>query len=147
MHSDAPSVQAYLDELPADRREIVAAVRDVVNRAMPDGYREDMAFGMISWSVPLERFASTYNKQPLAYVSLASQKRHLSLYLMGLYADSEAERTFRSRWTAGGRRLDMGKSCLRFGRLEDLDLDLVAAAVAATPVDEYVAHYERARSR
>src|SRR5919107_5809352 len=92
---------------------------------MPAGYREGVAFGMITWCVPLERYPHTYNGQPLGYVALAAQKRHYALYLMGLYADSGEAAQFRSRWEAGGRRLDMGKSCLRFRGLDDLHLDLV----------------------
>ena len=100
---------------------------------------------MISWVVPLERFPDTYNGQPLGYVSLAAQKRHFSLYLMGLSSSVERELDFRERWTAGGRKLDMGKACLRFRRLEDLDLGLVAAAIASTSVEDYVELYARAR--
>ncbi len=97
--------------------------------------------------MPLERYPDTYNGQPLGYVALAAQKRHFSLYLMGLYSDSQQDRDFRARWTATGRKLDMGKSCLRFRRLDDLDLDLVAAVVAAMPVETFLATYERVRFR
>ena len=100
---------------------------------MPDGFAETMAWGMITWSVPLDDFPDTYNGQPLCYVSLAAQKRHNSLYLMGLYADSAEAEDFRARWTADGTRLDMGKSCVRFRTLDDRTApDLVADAVAAT---------------
>jgi hypothetical protein len=97
--------------------------------------------------VPLERYPDTYNGQPLGYVALAAQKRHYALYLMGLYSDTEQDRDFRARWQATGRSLDMGKSCLRFKRLDDLDLDLVAEVVASMPVDEFLATYERVRAR
>lgn len=145
MHSDASTVEEYLTELPADRREIVAAVRDVVNAHLPAGYVEGMGWGMITWSVPLERYPDTYNGQPLGYVGLASQKRHLALYLMGVYADPEAEQKLRQRWAATGRKLNMGKSCLRFQWLEDLDLDIIAELVAATPVDDFLSRYEAVR--
>ena len=135
----------YLDRLPPERREVVRAVRDVVAAAMPEGYAEGVAFGMITWSIPLERYPNTYNGQPLGYVALAAQKRHYALYLMGLYADSDEAAQFRRRWEAGGRRLDMGKSCLRFRGLDDLDLDLVAEVVAGTSVLAYLERYERAR--
>ena len=121
-------------------------VHDVVQEAMPVGYERTVEFGMLSWVVPLSRFPDTYNGRPLGYVSLAAQKRHGSLYLMGLYADVERELSFRERWTAGGRKLDMGKACLRFRRVEDLDLDLVAEAVASTDVESYLKLYAKARA-
>ena len=147
MNSDATTVEGYLSGLEPDRRAVVQEVRDVVSAAMPAGYDETVAWGMITWSVPLDRYPDTYNGQPLAYVALAAQKRHYSLYLMGLYSDGEQDRDFRSRWLASGRSLDMGKSCLRFKRLEDLDLDLVADVVASMPVDDFLATYERVHSR
>jgi hypothetical protein len=139
------TVSEYLDRLPPERREVVRAVHDVVAAAMPDGYSEGVAFGMITWCIPLERYPETYNGQPLGYVALAAQKRHYALYLMGLYSDSDEAASFRERWEASGRRLDMGKSCLRFRRLEDLHLDLLAEVVAGTSVPDYVERYERAR--
>lgn len=145
MQSDASTVEEYLAELPADRREIVATVRGIVNSHLPTGYVEGMGWGMITWSVPLERYPNTYNGQPLGYLGLASQKRHLALYLTGVYSDPEGEQKFRQRWAATGRKLNMGKSCLRFQRLEDLDLDIIAELVAATPVDDFLSRYEAAR--
>jgi hypothetical protein len=139
------TVAEYLQSLPPERREVVAEVRDALAAAMPAGYREAIAFGMITWSIPLERYPDTYNGQPLGYVALAAQKRYYAVYLMGLYSDSEEAASFRQRWEAGGRRLDMGKSCLRFRRMEDLDLDLLTEVVAGTSVPEYLERYERAR--
>jgi hypothetical protein len=147
MGRDVSTVQKYLDNLEPDRREVVSAVREVVNAAMPDGYEEGIAYGMIGWSVPLERYPDTYNGQPLGYVALAAQKRYYSLYLNALYAGSVDETEFRRRWEGSGRKLDMGKSCLRFRKLEDLNLDLIAETVAGTPVDAYIARYEQARAR
>lgn len=147
MGSDVSTVQEYLDNLEPDRREVVSAVREVINDAMPDGYEEGIAYGMIGWSIPLERYPDTYNGQPLGYVALAAQKRYYSLYLNAVYAGSVDEAEFRRRWEASGRKLDMGKSCLRFRKLEDLDLDLIAETVAGTPLDAYIARYEQARDR
>lgn len=146
MQSSATTVEEYLSALPAERRDLISRVRDVVNDHLPDGYREAISYGMISWHIPLERHPQTYNKQPLQYVGLASQKNYCSLYLMGVYADREEN--FRARWRPpSGKRLDMGKSCVRFTRLEDLDLNLIAETVAATPVSDYIASYESNRAR
>lgn len=143
MRSDATTVQQYLVELDPDRRAQVEPVYRAVRDAMPEGYDESMAWGMITWSVPLADYPDTYNGEPLAYVSLAAQKRHNALYLMGLYSDSAQAQAFRERWTEDGRRLDMGRSCLRFTKVEDLRLDLPEQAVAATPPEAMMALHER----
>ena len=143
--SAAATVEEYLAELPAERREVVQRVRGLVNDHLPEGYVECMQYGMISWVVPLERYPTTYNKQPLAVLSLAAQKSAYSLYLMGLYADEESAERFRQRWVSTGRRLDMGKSCLRFRRFEDLDTELLGEAVGGLGVDDFVDAAERAR--
>jgi hypothetical protein len=146
MGSDAETVEQYLAELDDDRRAQIQPVYRAVRDAMPEGYTEAMAYGMITWSVPLDRFPDTYNGQPLCYVSLAVQKRHNALYLMGLYSDSQEAKEFRDRWTEDGRKLDMGKSCLRFRNPDDLRLDLVAETVASTPPDAMIALHERAHA-
>jgi hypothetical protein len=144
--STAATVQEYLDELPEDRAAVVAHVRDLVVASLPPGYVEGMLYGMITWMVPLETYPDTYNGKPLAYVSLAAQKNYYSLYLMAVYADSAEESRLREQWTARGTKLDMGKCCLRFKRVDDLHEDLVAEVVASVPMDEYVDKARAARS-
>lgn len=144
--SAAATVEEYLDELPEDRAAVVSAVRDLVNASLPAGYEEGMLYGMITWMVPLDVYPDTYNRKPLAYVSLAAQKHHYALYLMGVYADSEVEARFREQWSARGMKLDMGKSCLRFRRTADLQEDLVAEVIAAVPMDEHIARAKAAQS-
>ena len=146
MRSEATTVRQYLDELDDARRAQIEPVYRAIHDAMPAGYEEGMAWGMITWSVPFADYPDTYNAQPLCYVSLAAQKRHNALYLMGLYSDSAQAKEFRDRWTADGRKLDMGKSCLRFTRAEDLRMDLVTEAVAATPPEAMMALHERAHA-
>lgn len=138
-------VDAYFSALPEERRARILPVFDTVAAAMPPGYSLGMHWRMPSWVVPLETFPDTYNKQPLAYVSIAAQKNYDSLYLMALYSDSAEEHAFREAWTQDGRRLDMGKSCLRFRSLSDVDLSLIAETVAAFPVERYLAVYTRLR--
>ena len=145
--SSAATVEEYLDELPPERREVVSAVRDVVLRNLPEGYRESMSFGMIGYGIPLERYPDTYNKQPLAYAGLAAQKNHYALYLMCVYQDPQTEAAFREEFARAGKKLDMGKSCVRFRRLDDLPLDVVGRTIAATPPEELIRQYEASRRR
>lgn len=140
--SGAKTVDKYLAELPAERREVVATVRRLVNKHMPKAYVETMNWGMICWEIPLARYPITYNGQPLAYVALAAQKNNYALYLMGVYGKGSVHEKLAAAYKAAGLKLDMGKSCLRFKKMEDLLLDAVAAAIAAVGVDDYIAHYE-----
>lgn len=143
--SKAATVAQYLQELPEERRAVVAAVRDVVLRSLPEGYEEGMAFGMIGYGVPLARYPDTYNRQPLQYAALAAQKNHFALYLMSAYAGDQ-EQALRDAFSAAGKKLDMGKSCVRFKRLDDLPLDVIGRVIAATPPDAFIAQYEAARA-
>jgi hypothetical protein len=146
MRSDAATVEGYLAELPDDRRAAIGAVRDTVNARLPAGFVEAMQYGMISWTVPLERYPTTYNGQPLALVSLANQKRHMALYLMGVYGDPDEAAWFKERWQATGKKLDMGKSCVRFRKVDDVPLEVVGDAVARVSVDDFIAQYEASRA-
>jgi len=145
MRSGAATVEDYLAELPEDRRAAVSTVRDVVNEHLPEGYEETMEWGMVSWVVPLRDYPDTYNGKALSYASLASQKNHMALYLMGLYSGGEDERWFRAQYAERGMKLDMGKSCVRFTSLEQVPLDVVGEAVARIPVSDFIATYEAAR--
>jgi hypothetical protein len=145
--SKATTVEQYLAELPEERREVVSAVRDLVVRNLPQGYEETMAWGMICYGIPLERYPDTYNGQPLGYVALAAQKNHYALYLMGVYGDPEREAWLREEFRRAGKKLDMGKSCLRFRRLEDLPLDSIGELVGSVSPEEYIGIYERSRAR
>ena len=143
--SRAATVDEYLAELPAERRAVVSAVRDMVRRHLPEGYEEAMAFGMIGYGVPLSRYPVTYNRQPLAYVAIAAQKNYCSLYLMSAYADSADERAVRLAFERAGKKLDMGKSCIRFKRVEDIPLEDIGPIIARNSVADWIATYERAR--
>jgi len=138
--SSAATPDQYVAELPPDRAAEIAAVRDLVNAHLPDGYVEAMDYGMIAWAVPLETYPDTYNGHALAVAALAAQKNYCSLYLMTVYSGAcrIPEEEFRARWN-GPKRLDMGKSCVRFKRAADLDLELIAEVIAATPPDVFVA--------
>jgi hypothetical protein len=143
--STAKTVDAYLDSLPADRRVVISTVRDVVRKNLPKGYVESMGYGMISYSVPLTRLAETYNKQPLMYAALAAQKNYCAIYLMGVYGDGVNAKRFKEGFAKAGKKLDMGKSCVRFKTLDDIPLDVIGETIAAVPVDEYIEIYKRSR--
>ena len=114
VRSAAATVEEYVQELAPDRREDVQAVRKLVLDNLPPGYVETMNWGMITYEIPLDRYPDTYNGQPLMYAALASQKRYMSLYLMCVYSHQESRIWFEERFKASGKKLDMGKSCVRF---------------------------------
>ena len=143
--SGAETVEDYLAELPRERREAISQVREVILANLPDGYVEAMNWGMIAYEVPLETFPDTYNGKPLMYAALASQKNHMAVYLTNVYSDEEAESWFREAYLATGKRLDMGKSCVRFRRLDQLPLSLIGEAIARTPLDDFLDQYRRSR--
>lgn len=141
----ATTVEAYLATLPTERRAAIARVRDVVNANLSPGFEEGMQFGMISWYVPLKRYPDTYNGQPLALASLASQKSHMALYLLSVYSDRAHEKWLRGAFAAAGKRLDMGKSCVRFQSLDALPLDVIGESFSRVTLAGYLAQYEKTR--
>ncbi|QIK96697.1 DUF1801 domain-containing protein [Sphingomonas sp. HDW15A] len=145
--SKAQTVSEYLDELSPERRREIERVRDAINAAMPSGYREGIGYGMIGWVVPLEDYADTYNGQPLAYVGLAAQKNYNALYLTCAYASPERSQRLKDEAVAAGKKLDMGKSCIRFRKADDLPLDSIAREIASATPAEFVAIHEAARQR
>lgn len=145
--SKAPTPEAYLDELPTDRAAFVSRLRDLVNANLPDGYVERMSWGMISWEVPSELYPDTYNGQPLVFAGLAAQKNYTALYLNCVYASDERTERLRAAWAAAGKKLDMGKSCLRFKRPEDVAEGVLAETIRSVPVDRFIAEYEAGRVR
>jgi len=144
MQSTAKTVDEYLAALPEDRKEHMSRVRDVILKHIPDGYEEGMLWGGITYYIPLETFPETYNKQPLAYVSLVSQKNYMSVYLLCVYGDEEE--SFRQAYATTGKKLDMGKSCIRFKSANDLALDLIGERIAQYTPEQYIERYKRLRS-
>ena len=145
MRSDADTVEEYLASLPEERREAIEVVRNEILANLPEGYEEAMNWGMISYQVPLERYPDTYNGEPLMYAALANQKNHMAVYLTAVYAEEESRDAFLEAYRATGKKLDVGRSCVRFKRLDDLPVDLIGKAVAATEVDRFVTEVEAAR--
>ena len=144
--SAATTVAQYLEELPPERRDRIEEVRKAVLNHLPEGYEEVMQWGMISYVIPLERFPTTYNKLPLAIASLASQKNYIALYLNNVYTDPKMYEWFTDSYKATGKRLDIGKSCVRFRTLNDLPIEVEGQAIAATPVDRFIEQYVEVRA-
>src|ERR1019366_1982424 len=146
MKSNAATIEEYLRELPKDRRTAIGAVRGVILANLPKGYVECMCYGMIGYVVPHSLYPTGYHcdpRLPLMLANLASQKNHMALYLMTVYGDPETEHWFRQAWQAAGKKLDMGKCCVRFKRLEDVPLDVIGQVIACVPVKEYIARVEK----
>ena len=137
--SKATTVEEYLSELPEERRTIVAAVRKVVLQNLPKGFQECMRWGMISYEVPLEESPTACNGQPLNYAALAAQKNHYALYLMCAGGPKVGE-MLREGFKKAGKKLDMGKSCVRFRKLDDLPLDVIGKAIGSTLKEEVDCH-------
>jgi len=145
MKTQATSVSAYLDALPADRAEALQACRKVILDNLDDGFEEGIQYGMIGYFVPHRIFPDGYHvdsKQPLPFAALASQKSHMAVYLHCVYQSSVAEKRFRERWLATGKKLDMGKSCIRFKRLEDMALNVLGATIRETTAKKFIANYQ-----
>ena len=145
VRSEATSVEQYMVELPDDRRDAIETVRDVILENLPEGYVEEMNWGMITYSVPLETYPDTYNGQPLMYAALASQKNHMAVYLSGVYADEGRRDSFLDKYRETGKRLDMGKSCVRFRRIDDLPVDLIGETIAGIDVETFIEVYAAGR--
>ena len=145
MQSKAKTVDAYLKELPPDRRVALSQLREVINKNLPKGYEEGMQWGMPAWYIPLSIYPDGYHcqpDQPLPFASMASQKQSMSFYGMALYTDPEQAAWFVKEWKKTGKKLDMGKSCVRFKKIEDVPLEVIAKAVKRIKMKDYIAGYE-----
>ena len=145
MQSKAKSVEEYLAAFPEDRREAITAIREVILKNLPKGYEEGMQWGMPSYFVPLSAYPGGYNRQPdqpLPFVGLALQKNHMAFYGFCIYMDEELKNRFVEDWRKTGKKLDMGKSCVRFKKLEDVPLKVIGDAVKRVPMKKYIKQYE-----
>lgn len=145
VQSSAKTVSEYLKSLPQDRRAVMAKVRATIRAELHSGFVETMGYGMIVYCVPLKRYPVTYNGQPLAFAALAAQKRYYSVYLP-CYHDAALMASFRSGFEKAGKKLDMGKCCVRFRKIEDLALDEIGKVIASVSVDQFIEQHERARA-
>jgi uncharacterized protein YdhG (YjbR/CyaY superfamily) len=145
VRSNASTVAEYLSGLPDDRRAAITEVRDVILANLPDGYEEVMNWGMITYQVPLAAYPETYNGKPLMYAALASQKKHMAVYLTSIYIYSDSADEFEAQYRATGKRYDVGKSCVRFRRLDDLPLELIGETIGALGIEAFIARVEAGR--
>lgn len=145
VQSAAANVEEYLAELPHARAVVISDVRELVLGNLPDGVEESMNFGMIAYEIPLSRYPDTYNGQPLMFAALAAQKNHYALYLHGVYSSEPIAERLRRAYDEAGMKLDMGKSCVRFKRPEQLLASAIAEAISATSVADFISLYESAR--
>ncbi|MBT3228660.1 MAG: DUF1801 domain-containing protein [Candidatus Marinimicrobia bacterium] len=146
MKSEAKTVEEYISELPDDRATQIAQVRKIILANLPHGYEETMNWGMITYQVPLSVFPDTYNKQPLMYAALASQKNHMSVYLSGIYTFEDRQKRFHEAYKETGKRMDIGKSCVRFRKLDDLPLELIGQTIASLPSSDFVQYVKHVHS-
>lgn len=148
MQSRATTVKEYLASLPPERRAAIEAVRDVIRTNVDGDIEEGMQYGMIGFYVPHRVFPAGYHtdaSQPLPYVCLASQKQHMAVYLMYAYTGTAHEQWLREAYRQRGKRLDLGKSCLRFRSLEAIDLEVLAESLRRAPTRAFIAQYEASR--
>jgi len=137
----------YLASLPEERREIISAVRDLILQNLPEGYQETINWGMLSYEIPLETYPDTYNKNPLSNVGLAAQKNYNSLYLMAIYQNPADYQELMDAFAEMGIKPNLGKSCVRFTKLDQLPLDTIARLIAKTSVADYIHIYETSQAK
>ncbi len=147
MQSKAQTVEQYLAELPEDRRAAIEAVRKVILKNLDKGFEECIGYGMIGYVVPKSKYPPGYHcdpTKPLPFANLASQKGHMALYLMTLYTseDGSFRKWFMEAWAKSGSKLDAGKSCIRFKKVEELPLGVIGEAIKRVKATEYIRHFE-----
>lgn len=141
MEAFFPSVDAYIKSLPPERRGLIEGLRKIILQNLPKGYAEGIEYGMIAYYVPFSEYPKTYNGQPLGYISIASNKDYVSVYLMSVYGEDGEE--FRRKYRKTGKKLDMGKSCVRFTSLDDVPTELIAKTVAKYTPKQFIKLYEK----
>lgn len=147
MQSSAKTVDQYIDELPEERKKAVAELRKVIKKNIPKGFQEGMGYGMAGYVVPHSIYPAGYHcdpKLPLPFIGFASQKNFIAIYHMGIYADPKLLKWFtEAHAKASPKKLDMGKSCLRYKKPEDIPYELIGQLVSKMTPEEWIEIYER----
>ena len=148
MRCDATTVDEYLAELPDDRAEALTVVLRALRKKLPSGLDETINWGMIAFEVPLSTYPNSYNGQPLMHTAVANQKNHMAIYLGCLQGEGRSRENFIAEYKATGKRMDLGKGCVRFRKVDDLPLDLIAKYAGSLSVEQLCAvHDEYSASR
>ena len=147
MQSKATTVDQYINELPEDRKKAVTELRNVIKKNIPGGFEEGMSYGMVGYVVPHSKYPGGYHcdpKLPLPFMTFASQKNFIAIYHMGIYADPKLLKWFtEAHAKESSKKLDMGKSCLRYKKAEDIPYKLIGELVSKITPDEWIEMYER----
>jgi uncharacterized protein YdhG (YjbR/CyaY superfamily) len=148
MQSKATTPEQYLSELPEDRKEAMLKLRKAIKENLPQGFEEVISYGMLGYVVPHSIYPSGYHcdpKLPLPFINLASQKNFIALYHMGIYADKNLESWFVSEYPKHVKtKLDMGKSCIRFKKMDDIPFDFIGELATKVTVEDWISNYEKA---
>lgn len=147
MKIKANTIKEYIDALPEDRQKVIKKIRSVVKKNLPKGFKETLSYNMIGWVVPLSKYPDGYHCKadtPLPFINLASQKNFVALYHSGVYADPKLYKWFTNEYPKhSDRKLDMGKSCIRFKKMDDIPYDLIGELVSKITVEDWIAQYEK----
>lgn len=146
MQISSTSIEDYVSKLPEERQEVFKKLFDTINNNLPEGFEENISYGMIGWAVPLEKYPAGYHctpGSPLPFISVASQKNFIAVYHMGIYAKPELLNWFTEEFPRHSKRkLDMGKSCIRFKKMDEIPFELIAELSKKMTVDEWISLYE-----
>ncbi|WP_424492627.1 DUF1801 domain-containing protein [Salinimicrobium sp. GXAS 041] len=147
MQSNASTTREYLRSLPEDRKEPVEKLRNVIIENLPEGFQEEMAYGMLAYVVPHKSYPAGYHcnpKQPLPFMNLASQKKYIAVYHMGLYADKKLQDWFTGAYRDRlDKKPDMGKSCIRFNNIKSIPYDLIGELASKMTPEDWISLYEK----
>ncbi len=148
MQSKSITVAAYMQEIPEERQAVMEALRKTIKKHLPKGFQEQMSYGMIGYVVPHALYPSGYHckpSDPLPFMNIASQKNFIAIYHMGIYADASLLKWFTDEYIKRVKgKLDMGKSCIRFKKPEQVPVDLIGELAAKMSPKQWIALYEKA---
>lgn len=147
MQSKAATPDEYIKEIPVERQAAFKKLRAVIKKNLPKGYKEGMGYGMMGWDVPHSIYPAGYHcnpKDPLPFMGIASQKNFIAVYHMGVYADPKLLKWFQEAHAkASPKKIDMGKSCIRYKKPEDIPFDLIGELASKITPAEWIATYEK----
>lgn len=147
MKTNAKTVEEYLNSFSEEKKEVLSKVRKVILKNLPKGYEETFNWGMIAYEIPLSKYPKTYNGKPLMFAALAAQKNYFSLYLMCMYGSEELKTWFKNKWKVSGKKIDLGKSCIRFKNPDDIPLDVIGELIKKVSVATYIENYEKVKGK